>query len=112
MSRHDDETRLRHMLDHAVEAVEMCSSRIREDLDTDRMLNLSVVRLLEIVGEAASRVSESFRELHPEIEWRGIINLRHRIVHGYDAVDLDIAWRIIRDDLPPLIQQLEHIIAQ
>ena len=61
MSRHDDTVRLRHMQDHAREAVEMASSRNRSDLDNDRMLNLALVRLIEIIGEAASGVSEHGR---------------------------------------------------
>jgi uncharacterized protein with HEPN domain len=58
MSRHEDETHLGHMLDHAVEAIKMCEGRSREDLDRDRMFNLALVRLVEIVGEAANRVSK------------------------------------------------------
>jgi uncharacterized protein with HEPN domain len=57
MSRHDDRRRLRHMLDHAVEAFEMTQGKTRNDLDTDRQLNLSLVRLLEIVAESMARVS-------------------------------------------------------
>jgi len=67
MSRHDDRTSIRQMLDHACEAVEMARGRTRGDLDTDRMLNLSLVRLLEIIGEAAGRVSERTRKAHPSI---------------------------------------------
>ncbi len=57
MSRHESDIRLRHMLDHAKEAVAMAAGRTRSELDSDRQLNLSLVRLLEIVGEAAGRVS-------------------------------------------------------
>ncbi len=67
MSRHDDQPRLRHMLDHAVEAVELSRERTRADLDTDRPLNLALVRLLEIVGEAAARISNETRDRHPDI---------------------------------------------
>ena len=70
MTRHGDEARLRHMLDHAVEAVEMAQGKTRQDLDADRQLNLSLVRLLEIVGEAAGRVSQATRDQHPEIRWQ------------------------------------------
>jgi uncharacterized protein with HEPN domain len=67
MSRHDDQPKLRHMFDHAVEALEMTRGRNRADLDTDRPLNLALVRLLEIVGEAAARVSNETREHYPSI---------------------------------------------
>jgi uncharacterized protein with HEPN domain len=110
MSRHDPMVRLHHMLDHAQEAVEMVRNRSRTDLDTDRMLNLALVRLMEIVGEAAVRIPEEFRSRHPQVPWRDVAALRHRLIHGYDTVNFDILWTIIQHDLPPLIAQLEAII--
>ena len=69
------------------------------------------MRLLEIVGEAAGRVSEEESALHPEIPWPQIVGLRNRLIHGYDAVDYDILWQIITDDLPLLVKALEAILA-
>jgi hypothetical protein len=69
MTRHSDQTRLRHMLDHATEAVHLVHGKNRTDLDADRLLNLSLVRLLEIVGEAAARLSSETRSLYPQIPW-------------------------------------------
>lgn len=69
MTRHDDATRLRHMLDHAMEAVQMAMGRTRADLDADRVFNLAMTRLLEIVGEAAAHVSPATRDQHPEVPW-------------------------------------------
>ncbi len=109
MTRHDDRARLRHMLDHAVEAVALAKGRTRQDLDVDRLLNLSLVRLLEIVGEAAARLSSETRDLHPSIPWADVIGLRNRLIHGYDIVDFDILWDIVNDDLPPLIARLSEI---
>lgn len=111
MSQHDDAARLRHMIDYAREAVQMCEGCGREDLDRDRMLNLSLVRLVEIVGEAAGRVSEAWQLAHPEVPWRKIAGTRNRLVHGYDDVNFDILWNTIQDDLPPLIDQLQTILA-
>lgn len=112
MSRHDDRTSLRHMLDHAIEAHEMASGKTRQDVETDRQLNLSLVRLLEIVGEAASRVSNDLRERNPQVPWPQIVSLRNRLIHGYDSVDFDILWFIIHDDLPPLIGQLRVMLSE
>ena len=112
MSRHDPTVRLHHMLDHAREAVEMIRTRSRTDLDTDRMLNLALVRLMEIVGEAAAQTPEEFRSRHPQVPWRDVADLRHRLIHGYDTVNFDILWTIVQHDLPPLIAQLEAIIEQ
>ena len=107
MSRHEGDLRLRHMLDHAREAVAMARGRTRAELDSDRQLNLSLVRLLEIVGEAAGRVPLEERASHPDIPWPEIVGLRNRLIHGYDSVDFDILWQIVSDDLPPLIAALE-----
>ena len=103
--------RLRHMLDHAREAVAMIQGKHRADRDSDRKLNLALVRLLEIVGEAAARTSEEERTLHPGIPWQEIISLRNRLIHGYDSVDFDILWNIVTLDLPPLIEKLDRHIS-
>ena len=110
MSHRDPLIPLRHMLDHALEAVEMARGRSRADLNGDRKLNLSLVRLLEVVGEAAGRVPMRDREEHPEIPWAEIVSLRNRLIHGYDQVDFDILWAIVTEDLPPLIVSLRKII--
>jgi len=110
MSRHEGDIRLLHMLDHAREAVAIARGRTRAELDSDRQLNLSLVRLLEIVGEAASRVPAEERARHAEIPWPEIVGLRNRLIHGYDSVDFDILWQIINDDLPPLIAGLEKAL--
>jgi len=106
MSRPDDRTRLGHMLSHAQEAVGMTRGRSRSDLDSDRQLNLSLVRLMEVVGEAAARVSTEGRKLYPAIPWPEVAGLRNRLIHGYDKVDFDILWDIVQYDLPPLIAEL------
>jgi uncharacterized protein with HEPN domain len=63
------------------------------------------------VGEAATRVSEDLRARHPQIAWRPIISLRNRLIHGYDAVDLDILWQILHEDIPPLITNLTRLVS-
>jgi uncharacterized protein with HEPN domain len=98
------------MLDHACEAVSFIQNRSRSDLDTDRLLGLALVRLAEIVGEAASRVSVARRRQHPEIPWSQIVGLRNRLVHGYDTIDFDILWQILTADMPALIATLEKIV--
>ncbi|MBI2205959.1 MAG: DUF86 domain-containing protein [Candidatus Rokubacteria bacterium] len=110
MSKRDDTVPMRHMLDHAREAVVMARGRVRGDLDTDRMLQLAITRILEIVGEAASRVTGPGRERYPGIPWQDVVDTRNRIVHGYDTVNYDIVWRIITDELPTLIAALERAL--
>lgn len=111
MPSHDTNVRLRHMLDAAREATQMAQSKKRADLDAERPLNLSLVRLLEVVGEAASRVPVGERTEYSGIPWVQIVGLRNRLIHGYDNVDFDILWEIITQDLPPLIAELEKILS-
>ena len=110
MSRRDPRVYIHHMLDHATEALEMTQGRSRADLDTDRMLNLSLVRLMEVVGEASRRVSQDFRSRYPNVPWRQTSDLRNRLIHVYDEINFDTLWEIIRDEVPPLIEQLEAIL--
>jgi uncharacterized protein with HEPN domain len=110
MSRRDASLRLRHMLDYGREAVVMAQGRSRSDLDADRQFNLALVRLLEIVGEAASRMTPEDRALYPDIPWLQIVGLRNRLIYGYDDVDLDILWQIITQDLPALVAKLERYL--
>ncbi|NIA20968.1 MAG: DUF86 domain-containing protein [Anaerolineaceae bacterium] len=98
------------MLDHAREAVALVQGRRREDLDADRVLSLALVRLLEIIGEAAGRISMGFQQKHGAIPWSQIVSLRNRLIHGYDSVDMDILWEILSRDLPTLIEALEPTI--
>ena len=105
----DDLVRLRHMMDSAMEAVELIHGKSRSDLDTNRVLSLALVRLLEILGEAASKVTTGTRQKTPTIPWSQIVSLRHRLIHGYDTINMDILWKILTDDLPPLIAQLQRI---
>lgn len=111
MSRHDDNITLRQMLDHIEEAVALARDRTRASLGSDRMFSLALLKLVEIVGEAAARTSDSMRATHPEIPWREIIGTRNRLVHGYDAVDYDILWDIVTADFPPLARQIKALVS-
>lgn len=82
--------------------------KTRADLDEENLLTLGLVRLLEVVGEAANRVPSDEQDLHPDIPWAEIVGLRNRLIHGYDSIDLDILWQIVNMDLSPLITALKH----
>jgi len=112
MFRGDPLRRLRDMLNYSREAVSLTQGKSREELDTNRLLNLALVRLLEVIGEAASKVPREECSRYPEIPWPQIVSLRNRLIHGYDQIDLDIIWQILTRDLPLLIAELERIISQ
>lgn len=112
MSRRNDSISMRQMLDYALKARAMATGRRREDLDNDDMLQLALTRAVEVIGEAASRVSDAARNRHTEIPWRDIVGMRNRLIHGYDAVDLDLLWDTVTVDLPPLIEALEGILEE
>lgn len=101
---------MRQMLDYARQAGALTRGRQRSDLDTDFMFQLAMTRLVEIIGEAASRVSAPTREKHSHIPWPGIMGMRNRLIHVYDKVDLDLLWNTLEMDLPALIVQLEAVL--
>jgi uncharacterized protein with HEPN domain len=100
------------MRDHAAEAAAIARAHSRGDLDADRLLALGLTKLVEIIGEAASRVSPITQDAHPRVPWRQIVGTRNRLVHGYDEIDFDVLWRIVSAELPPLVEQIETILAE
>ena len=105
-----DLVRVHHMLDATYEVLGFSADKTRLDLDTDRMLCLSLVHLLEIIGEAAVGISLEFIEKYPQIPWSDIVGMRNRLIHGYYDIDLDVVWKTVKEDIPPLKAKLEKII--
>jgi len=99
------------MLDAARDAVSFSAGRSREGLLHDRVLRLALVKCIEIIGEAASKVTDETQAGHPEIPWRDIVGMRNRLIHVYFDVDLDRLCDTISLDLPPLISALETIVS-
>lgn len=98
------------MRDAAREAIGFAAARTRDDLETDRQLLLAIVKDVEIVGEAASRLGEEFRTQHPELPWKAIVAMRNRLVHAYFDVDRDIVWNTVTVELPYLASKVEEIL--
>ena len=107
-----DRIRLMHMLDAAREALSFSLGRSRLDLDHDRMLLHSLVRSIEIIGEAAVNVSSECKELSPEIPWAALAGMRNRLVHAYFDIDPNIVWDTTALDLPPLIAGLTKLVGE
>ncbi|GIK62031.1 MAG: DUF86 domain-containing protein [Ignavibacteriota bacterium] len=104
-----DFIRIKHMIDAAEEAISFAEGKQRKDLDKERMLVLSVIKEIEIIGEAASKISIEVKAEYSNIPWDEITGMRNHLVHGYFDVDLDMLWNTIKQDLPSLITNLKKI---
>lgn len=112
MSRREPGVLLRDMLDHAREALDAARGRSRRDLDHDRMLQVFLIHMLQVIGKAASRMPTDFTQRRPQIPWSAMIGARNVIVHGYAQVDLDIVWRTLTEELPRSTGMVEQLSAQ
>lgn len=110
MTRHDPKVSFLQMRDSVKEAVSLTKNKSKEEIEKDRVLNLALTRLLEVIGEAANRIPAEIRSKYPTIPWPQVIGLRNRLIHAYDQIDQEILWEIISEDLPALYQQLEKLI--
>lgn len=98
------------MLDASREALQFAAGRIRADLDRDRMLVMARLKEIEIIGEAATKVTDGTRVRLGEIPWDDIIGMRNRLVHAYFDVNLDIVWSAVSVELPSLAERLDHAL--
>ncbi len=110
MSRHDPLVRVRHMRDYSLEAIELLGAKSMDELRADRTLQLALVQLVEIVGEASKQAGAEFRQAHPKLPWSKAAGMRDKLIHGYDVIDIAIVYRTVKDDLPALIEQLDELL--
>jgi len=106
----DDSALLLDMLLAAEDARSFTASLDWPAFAASRLHQNAVIRSLEVIGEAAAKVSPSFRDAHPALPWREMIGMRHRLIHGYGEVQLDIVWDVIQQRLPQLIEALKRLI--
>ena len=106
MSRHHDELYVRHIRDAIAKAIQWANRITQSEFMADEFTQSAIIRQLEIAGEAAGRLSEEFRQSHPELEARRLKALRNVLIHGYADVDLETVWDVVRHDLPALQKQL------
>ncbi len=106
----DDTSRLKHMLDAALEAQTFMKDITLESLREDRKTTQAVIRSIEVIGEAAVNVSKDFKEMHPEIPWKEIAGMRNWLIHAYFDVDYNHIWSTVQIDLPVLIPQLKKLL--
>lgn len=110
--RPEDRTRIRHMMDAAETVAQFIAGRSREDLDGDRMLLFAVVHAIEVLGEAASKVSAEARAAVPGIPWSTIVSMRNRLIHGYFDIDTTIVWKTATDEIPELLPRLRALLEE
>ena len=112
MSIKDDRNRLRHMRDAAQKIIAFTADRDRASLERNELLQLSLVRLIEIIGEAAARISPEIKQRHPEVPWAAIVGMRNRLIHAYFDIDLDVVWNTATVAIPQLLEQIKTILAE
>jgi uncharacterized protein with HEPN domain len=100
------------MMDAAAEAMAFAKGHVREDLSRNRMLLHSLVRDIEIIGEAGSQISEEFRSEHPEIPWAMIRGMRNRLIHAYWDVNVALVWSTVMEDMRDLQRILEALLTE
>ena len=106
-----DIIRLRHMVDATNQALTFVAEKSRSELETDQLLTLALVKLIEIFGEAASKITRDAKSQSQEIPWADIIAMRNRLIHGYFDVNLDIIWRTVNEEMPPIARQIENLLS-
>jgi len=102
---------LRDILEYAEKAEHFLEEiRSVEALQGDEKTLLAIVRALEVIGEAAKRIPQAFRTKYPHVPWRGMTGMRDKVVHEYFGVDVEVVWRTVREDLPPLREAIMRIL--
>jgi len=108
--RHEDSVRVQHMIEAAQAAIGFASGHQVPDLASDRMLLFAMVRAIEVIGEAAGKVSDELRHSSPEIPWAMIVSMRNRLIHAYFDIDREILWKTVKIELPALLSHLKALI--
>ena len=106
-----DLARLKHMLDSTNAILSFIEGKNRENLDNDRLLLSGILRELEILGEAAGKVSQETRDRFSDIPWKQMIGMRNRLIHAYFDVDHGVVWKTVTDVLPLFSERLKKMIS-
>jgi uncharacterized protein with HEPN domain len=105
----EDRARILHMIEAAESAINFVSGWQRADLNSDQMLLFALVPAIEVVAEAASRVTEATRRAAADIPWSSVVSMRNRLIHAYFDVDNDVVWKTATEELPALLSKLRML---
>jgi len=94
----------------AIENIQKYAARGKDAFRKDELIQTWVLHHIQILGEAASRISDEFQEEHPDIPWFKIIGMRNILVHDYFHIDIDVVWSVVENDLPVLYDQVKHLL--
>lgn len=108
----EDRIRILHILDEASEACKYTDGLSFDEFLRDGKTARAVIRSIEVIGEAASKISTEFRQEHPNIPWQKIIGMRNRLIHVYFDIDFNIVWQTVKENLPSLIVQLRTVLKE
>lgn len=100
------------ILNSIEEVEEFTSGMTLEDFSKDKKTINAVVRSLEVLGEAAKKIPQSIRKTHPDLPWNKMAGMRDKLIHQYFSVDLDILWKVVTEDLPPLKPNIKKILKE
>jgi len=100
------------MRDFGRKALALVEGKTRDDLEKDEVLCLALTRLVELVGEAASQIPPEYQKKNPQVPWPKIVHMRHRLIHGYDSIDLDILWNAVTTNIPLILDELDRLISE
>ena len=106
----EDLSSLGHMLEVAGWALSIAEGHTRRDLDSDLQFFLALSRAIEVIGEAANRVSDTTQSRTPEIPWRRIIGMRNHLAHKYDNINYSILWLTVQEYVPSLIADVRQLL--
>jgi uncharacterized protein with HEPN domain len=105
--RPEDRVRIAHILEAAASIETFVRGRARKDLDVDQMFAFALRHAIEIIGEAASKISDEVRAELPAVPWPQIVAMRNRLAHAYFDIDNDVLWKTAADEVPRLAEQLK-----
>jgi len=106
----DDLVYAGHMMDMARKALDLVRGKDRRDYNSDEALRFALAHLIQVIGEAARHVSKIFCDANPQIPWKAIVGMRHKVVHDYMNVDENVVWDTVIKELQPLVTELEKIV--